>query len=82
MLVVFVAPSLSVLAYSAEVTLAKSYQDVISHLCGPVIGKSCQLCISVAAFGAGVGQLILIGDQLIDSMNIIVFNISQTLNSD
>ena len=67
MLVVLIAPSLFILAYSAEAKQVKSYQDVISHLCGPVIGKICQVCISLAAFGAGVGQLILIGDQLIDS---------------
>ena len=67
MLVLLVAPSLFILAYSAEVKQVKSYQDVITHLCGPIIGKICQLCISLATFGAGVGQLILIGDQLIDS---------------
>ena len=68
MLVVFIAPSLLILAYSAEIKQARSYQDAISHLCGPIIGKACQVCITLAAFGAGVGQLILIGDQLIDSM--------------
>ena len=79
MLVMLIAPSLFILAYSAEVKQAKSYQAVISQLCGPIMGKICQLCILVAAFGSGVGQLILIGDQLIDSMmvvyNIIVFNV-------
>ena len=67
MLVVLIAPSICILTYSAEVEQVKTYQDVISHLCGPIIGKICQFCILVAAFGAGVGQLILIGDQLIDS---------------
>jgi len=67
-LVLFIAPSLLILAYSAEVKQAQSYQDAISCLCGPIIGKACQVCITLAAFGSGVGQLILIGDQLIDSM--------------
>ena len=77
MLVLLIAPSLFILAYSAEAKQARSYQDVISRLCGPIIGKMCQLYISAAAFGAGVGQLILIGDQLTDS-KMTVYN-SKTL---
>ena len=72
MLVALIAPSLFILAYSAEMKQSRTYQDTVSHLCGPIIGKICQICISVASFGSGVAQLILIGDQLTDSKILVV----------
>jgi len=65
---VFVAPSLLIMAQSAEVTNSMTYQDVVFHLCGPIIGKLCQLLLIILFFGGSTTALILIGDQLIDSM--------------
>ena len=67
-LLVFVAPSLLIMAQGAEVTSSMTYQDVVSRLCGPIIGKLCQFLLIIIEFGACTVILILIGDQLIDSM--------------
>ena len=67
-LLVFVAPSLLIMAHGAEVTESRTYQDVVSHLCGPLIGKLCQFLLIIIPFGANTAVLVLIGDQLIDSM--------------
>ena len=54
--------------HCAEIKRVASYQDVISHMCGRFFGIVCQVCITMGGFGACVAILILIGDQLVDSM--------------
>ena len=61
-------PSLLIMAYCAEIKHVASYQDVISHICGRLFGIVCQVCVTTGGFGACVAMLILIGDQLVDSM--------------
>lgn len=56
------------MAYCAEIKQVASYQDVISHMCGRFFGIVCQVCMTIGGFGACVAMLILIGDQLVDSM--------------
>jgi len=55
------------MAKGAEVTQSRTYQDVVSHLCGPIIGKVCQFLLALTPFGGCTAVLILIGDQMIDS---------------
>ncbi|XP_065913563.1 sodium-coupled neutral amino acid transporter 7-like isoform X2 [Dysidea avara] len=54
------------MAQGAEVTESRTYQDVVSHLCGPLIGNLCQLLLIIIPFGASTGTLVFISDQLID----------------
>lgn len=67
----FVGPSLLILVHCAELKQVTSLQDVISHMCGRFFGILSQLCITMGGFGACVAILILIGDQLVDSMLIV-----------
>ena len=64
----FVGPSLLIMVHCAELKQATSYQDVIFHMCGRFFGVLSQFCIAMGGFGASVAILILIGDQLVDSM--------------
>ena len=63
-------PSLLILVHCAELKQAASFQDVIYHMCGRFFGILSQLCITGGEFGACVATLILIGDQLVDSMHV------------
>ena len=64
----FVGPSLLIMVYCAELKQATSYQDVIFHMCGRFFGILSQFFIAMGGFGVSIATLILIGDQLVDSM--------------
>ena len=64
----FVGPSLLIMVHCAELKHATTFHDVIFHMCGYFFGILSQLFITVGGFGASVAMLILIGDQLFDSM--------------
>lgn len=61
---VFLISGLVILAYAASVSGQDTYQGVVGGLCGPAIGKLCEVCFIINLLMISVAFLRVIGDQL------------------
>ncbi|XP_044515346.1 putative sodium-coupled neutral amino acid transporter 8 [Gracilinanus agilis] len=61
---VFLISGLVILGYSASVSGQSTYQGVVRVLCGPAIGKLCEICFIVDMFMISVAFLKVVGDQM------------------
>lgn len=61
---VFLISGLVILGYAASVSGQTTYQGVVRGLCGPAIGKLCEVCFIVNLLMISVAFLRVIGDQL------------------
>ncbi|XP_045389175.1 putative sodium-coupled neutral amino acid transporter 8 [Lemur catta] len=61
---VFLVSGLVILGYAASVSGQATYQSVVRGLCGPAVGKLCEVCFLVNLFMISVAFLRVVGDQL------------------
>uniref|UniRef100_A0A5F8HB68 Solute carrier family 38 member 8 n=1 Tax=Monodelphis domestica TaxID=13616 RepID=A0A5F8HB68_MONDO len=61
---VFLITGLVILGYAASVSGQSTYQGVVRVLCGPAIGKLCEICFIVDMFMISVAFLKVVGDQM------------------
>ncbi|XP_007528420.2 putative sodium-coupled neutral amino acid transporter 8 [Erinaceus europaeus] len=61
---VFLISGLVILAYATSVSGQTTYQGVVTGLCGPFMGKLCEVCFIVNLLMISVAFLRVIGDQL------------------
>ncbi|KAB5574940.1 hypothetical protein PHYPO_G00214860 [Pangasianodon hypophthalmus] len=61
---VFLVSGLVILGYSSSISGQSTYQAVVGHLCGPAIGKLCELCFVLNVFMICVAFLVILADQL------------------
>ncbi|XP_008055813.1 putative sodium-coupled neutral amino acid transporter 8 [Carlito syrichta] len=61
---VFLISGLVILGYAAAVSGQTTYQSVVGVLCGPTIGKLCEVCFLINLLMISVAFLRVIGDQL------------------
>ncbi|XP_036998332.2 putative sodium-coupled neutral amino acid transporter 8 isoform X3 [Artibeus jamaicensis] len=60
----FLISGLVILGYAASISGQATYQGVVGELCGPAIGKLCEVCFIVNLLMISVAFLRVIGDQL------------------
>uniref|UniRef100_A0A4W4HEC8 Amino acid transporter transmembrane domain-containing protein n=1 Tax=Electrophorus electricus TaxID=8005 RepID=A0A4W4HEC8_ELEEL len=60
--VVFLISGLIILGYSSSISGQSTYQDVVQHLCGPVIGKLCEIFLVFNLFMISVAFLVIVAD--------------------
>ena len=63
-MLVFIVVAFLILAYCADKHGSKNYQEVVSHMLGPVGFYSSQFLVMIYMYGASIAFLILIGDQM------------------
>lgn len=61
---VFLISGLVILGYAASVSGQTTYQGVVRELCGPAMGKLCEVCFLINLLMISVAFLRVIGDQL------------------
>ncbi|KAI5620970.1 putative sodium-coupled neutral amino acid transporter 8, partial [Silurus asotus] len=61
---IFLISGLVILGYSFSISGQSTYQAVVGHLCGPAIGKLCELCFVFNVFMICVAFLVILADQL------------------
>ncbi|XP_053479127.1 putative sodium-coupled neutral amino acid transporter 8a [Ictalurus furcatus] len=61
---IFLVSGLVILGYSSSISGQSTYQAVVGHLCGPAIGKLCELCFVFNVFMICVAFLVILADQL------------------
>ncbi|KAF7699106.1 putative sodium-coupled neutral amino acid transporter 8a isoform X1 [Silurus meridionalis] len=61
---IFLISGLVILGYSSSISGQSTYQAVVGHLCGPAIGKLCELCFVFNVFMICVAFLVILADQL------------------
>ena len=61
---VFLISGLVILGYAASVSGQTTYQGVVRELCGPAMGKLCEICFLTNLLMISVAFLRVIGDQL------------------
>ncbi|KAJ3593837.1 hypothetical protein NHX12_006171 [Muraenolepis orangiensis] len=61
---VFLISGLVVLGYSSSVSRRNTYQDVVREVCGPAIGRLCEVCFCFNLFMISVAFLVVVQDQL------------------
>ncbi|KAK2848121.1 hypothetical protein Q7C36_009803 [Tachysurus vachellii] len=61
---IFLVSGLVVLGYSSSISGQNTYQAVVGHICGPAIGKLCELCFVFNVFMICVAYLVILADQL------------------
>ncbi|XP_061863648.1 solute carrier family 38 member 8 [Colius striatus] len=61
---VFLVSGLAVLGYAAALSAQPTYQGVVRALCGPALGKLCEVCFLLNLFMISVALLRVVGDQL------------------
>ncbi|KAL7878831.1 hypothetical protein AOLI_G00098050 [Acnodon oligacanthus] len=64
MSLVFLVSGLVILGYSSSISGQSTYQAVVRHVCGPAIGKLCEICFVLNLFMISVAFLIIVADQL------------------
>nr|XP_032606301.2 putative sodium-coupled neutral amino acid transporter 8 isoform X3 [Taeniopygia guttata] len=61
---VFLVSGLAVLGYAAARSAQPTYQGVVRAVCGPAVGKLCEVCFLLNLFMIAVALLRVVGDQL------------------
>ncbi|NXG16142.1 AVT2 protein, partial [Grallaria varia] len=61
---VFLVSGLAVLGYAAALSAQPTYQGVVRAVCGPAVGKLCEVCFLLNLFMISVALLRVVGDQL------------------
>ncbi|KAK3549251.1 hypothetical protein QTP70_034248 [Hemibagrus guttatus] len=61
---IFLISGLVILGYSSSISGQSTYQAVVGHICGPAIGKLCELCFVFNVFMICVAFLVILADQL------------------
>ncbi|XP_028258108.1 putative sodium-coupled neutral amino acid transporter 8 [Parambassis ranga] len=61
---VFLISGLVILGYASSVSRQKTYQDVVREVCGPAVGKLCEVCFCFNLFMISVAFLVVVQDQL------------------
>lgn len=61
---VFLVSGLAVLGYAAALSAQPTYQGVLRAVCGPAVGKLCEICFLLNLFMISVALLRVVGDQL------------------
>ncbi|XP_072492275.1 solute carrier family 38 member 8 isoform X1 [Notamacropus eugenii] len=61
---VFLISGLVILGYAASISGQSTYQGVVRVLCGPAIGKLCEICFIIDMFMISVAFLKVVGDQM------------------
>ncbi|XP_066541444.1 putative sodium-coupled neutral amino acid transporter 8a [Hoplias malabaricus] len=64
MSLVFLVSGLVILGYSSSISGQNTYQAVVRHVCGPAIGKLCEICFVFNLFMISVAFLVIVADQL------------------
>ena len=62
---VFLISGLVILGYAASVSGQTTYQGVVRELCGPAMGKLCEICFLTNLLMISVAFLRVMGDQLV-----------------
>ena len=81
MLITLVGGALIILAKCSDVTLASSYQEIMSTMCGRLGQGACELVIMIYCFGACITFLIIIGDQADSCKFMIIKEIEENSHS-
>uniref|UniRef100_A0A3Q3GN47 Solute carrier family 38 member 8b n=1 Tax=Labrus bergylta TaxID=56723 RepID=A0A3Q3GN47_9LABR len=61
---VFLISGLVILGYASSVSRQKTYQDVVSEVCGRAVGQLCEVCFCFNLFMICVAFLVVVQDQL------------------
>ncbi|XP_067275908.1 putative sodium-coupled neutral amino acid transporter 8a isoform X1 [Pseudorasbora parva] len=61
---VFLISGLVILGYSSSISGQNTYQAVVRDVCGPAIGKLCEICYVFNLFIISVAFLVIVADQL------------------
>ncbi|XP_053356814.1 putative sodium-coupled neutral amino acid transporter 8a [Clarias gariepinus] len=61
---IFLVSGLVILGYASSISGQSTYQAVVGHLCGPAVGKLCELCFIFNVFMICVAFLVILADQL------------------
>jgi len=61
---VFLISGLVILGYSSSISGQNTYQAVVRNVCGPAIGKLCEICYVFNLFIISVAFLVIVSDQL------------------
>ncbi|XP_023251513.1 putative sodium-coupled neutral amino acid transporter 8 [Seriola lalandi dorsalis] len=61
---VFLISGLVILGYASSVSRQKTYQDVVSEVCGRAVGQLCEICFCFNLFMICVAFLVVVQDQL------------------
>ncbi|XP_044058790.1 putative sodium-coupled neutral amino acid transporter 8 [Siniperca chuatsi] len=61
---VFLISGLVILGYASLVSRQKTYQDVVSEVCGRAVGQLCEVCFCFNLFMISVAFLVVVQDQL------------------
>ncbi|XP_077104958.1 putative sodium-coupled neutral amino acid transporter 8a isoform X3 [Siphateles boraxobius] len=61
---VFLISGLVILGYSSSISGQNTYQAVVRVVCGPAIGKLCEICYVFNLFIISVAFLVIVADQL------------------
>lgn len=60
----FLISGLVILGYSSSISGQNTYQAVVRVVCGPAIGKLCEICYVFNLFIISVAFLVIVADQL------------------
>ncbi|XP_056621901.1 putative sodium-coupled neutral amino acid transporter 8a [Triplophysa dalaica] len=61
---VFLISGLVILGYSSSISGQNTYQAVVTYMCGPSLGKLCEICYVFNLFIISVAFLVIVADQL------------------
>ncbi|KAI7802363.1 putative sodium-coupled neutral amino acid transporter 8 [Triplophysa rosa] len=61
---VFLVSGLVILGYSSSISGQNTYQAVVTCMCGPSLGKLCEICYVFNLFIISVAFLVIVADQL------------------
>ncbi|XP_067349653.1 putative sodium-coupled neutral amino acid transporter 8 [Channa argus] len=61
---IFLISGLVILGYASSVSKQKTYQDVVSEVCGRAVGQLCEVCFCFNLFNVCIAFLVVVQDQL------------------
>lgn len=65
-LIPFIVVGLLIMAYTAELKQAATYEDVVNESCGALARVLAEVCIVTFSFGSSTAYLVVVGDQIQD----------------
>ena len=66
-LIPFIVVGLLIMAHTAELKQAATYEDVVNESCGALARVLAEVCIVTFSFGSSTAYLVVVGDQIQDS---------------
>ncbi|XP_072374761.1 putative sodium-coupled neutral amino acid transporter 8a [Scyliorhinus torazame] len=71
---IFLISGLVILGYCSSISNQSTYQGVVKEICGPAIGRLCEICFVFNVFMISIAFLVVVEDQLIKLCDTMVNN--------